>query len=192
MVCYLTMQIRSLLSSDLERIRDIDGTIESVDYLHLECSGEGLAMGWRLEQRPLRSKLVQSNPIDDEQSFILKQIVTGTEEGLALLAEHDEAAVALLLAQPHPAVGTLRIVDLRVDYDYRRQGLGSALLYQAIQQARDHGLRAVCAETRTNNLPASQLLIGCNFSLAGVDTHRYSNHDVVKEAATLFWYAPMD
>jgi hypothetical protein len=30
------------------------------------------------------------------------------------------------------------------------------------------------------------------FEIAGVDTHRHSNHDMVKEAATIFWYAAMD
>ncbi len=39
------------------------------------------------------------------------------------------------LAKPEAGNGTLRIVDLRVDYDYRRQGMGTALVYQAIGQA---------------------------------------------------------
>ncbi len=36
------------------------------------------------------------------------------------------------------------------------------------------------------------MLAKSGFELAGVDDHRNSNHDLVKEAVTLFWYAPLD
>src|SRR3954447_11097351 len=45
------MQIRPATSDDLERLIDIDGTIESSQYLHVERGGEGLAASWRLEER---------------------------------------------------------------------------------------------------------------------------------------------
>ncbi len=149
-------------------------------------------MSWKLDYRPLRTKLIESNPPDDELSFMLKQIVSGTEEGVALLAEHDDRPAALLLAQEDQAAGALRILDLRVDSDFRRQGLGTALLCMMVQEARQRQLRAVVVETRTNNIPVNLLLQKCGFSLAGVDTHRHSNHDVVKECATLFWYSALD
>ena len=67
--------------------------------------------------------------------------------------------------------------------------MGSALLFQSIQQARELGLRAVAAQTKTNNVPAANFLLRRGFDLAGLDTHFHSNHDLVKEAVTLFWYA---
>ena len=111
---------------------------------------------------------------------------------MALVAEHDEAPVALALAQVRPAHQTMHLLDLRVDYDMRRQGVGTVLMFQIIQAARDAELRAVSAETRTSNVPASKLLQKLSFEIAGIDTHRHSNHDMVKESATLFWYAAMD
>jgi ribosomal protein S18 acetylase RimI-like enzyme len=108
------------------------------------------------------------------------------------MVEIDEAPAALILAKSEPELGTLRILDLRVDYDFRRQGMGTALLFQLIQQAREQSVRAVSAETLTNNLPAAGLLGRCGFELCGVDTRRHSNHDLVKEAVTLFWYAALD
>jgi ribosomal protein S18 acetylase RimI-like enzyme len=79
-----------------------------------------------------------------------------------------------------------------VDYDLRRQGLGMALVYQIVQKTREAELRAVTAETRTNNFPANQLLLKCGFDLGGLDTRRHTNHDMVKESATLLWYASLD
>jgi len=147
---------------------------------------------WRLQQRRARKKIIEPNRLDDDAYFTLKQIVSGAEEGLAIMVEHDQTPVAAVIARPDPQAGTLRIVDLRVDFDYRRQGMGTALVYHVIQHAREHGFRAIQAETLTNNLPASALLARCGFELSGVDTRRRSNHDLVKEAVTLFWYVPLD
>src|SRR5256885_13510511 len=186
------MQIRPVIPADLDGLREIDGTVESADYLHLEQSGEGMSIGWKLEKRPLREKLIESNPLSDETHFAAKQIATGADEGLALLAEHEELPVGLMIAQPRYDQRTLEVVDLRIDYEHRRQGLATAIIYQAINLARERELRAVMVQTRTNNFPASQFLVKSAFDLAGLDTRRHSNHDVVKEAATLIWYAALD
>ena len=186
------MEIRPVRPEDLDDLAEIDGTIESTDYLHLERAGEGLAVSWKLEKRPLREKRIEPNRLDDDQKFTLRQVVTGADDGFALLADHDGQKVGLILAQPHPQHGTLRLIDLRVDYDFRREGLATAFLFQAITEARGKGLRAVTAETLTNNLPAAQLLSKCGFDLGGVDAQRRSNHDLVKEAASLLWYVALD
>ena len=186
------MEIRPIQPEDLADLREIDATIESSQYLHLEQSGDGLNQSWKLENRPLREKLIASNPMDDEVSFVLKQIVTGGDEGFTLLAEHGDRLVALLLAQPVHAMNVMKILDLRVDYDFRRQGIGLAMMYQAIAQAMNSELRAVMAETLTNNHPANQFMLKCSFELAGIDSKRRSNHDLVKEAATMIWYASLD
>ena len=186
------MQIRPVTPQDLDAVQEIDGTVESSQYLHLERTGEGFAASWRLEERAARQKLIEANRLGDDATFTLRQIVTGADEGTALMVEIDDAPAALIVARPDPEAGTLRILDLRVDYDFRRQGLGTALVYQVIQQARDGGVRAIAAETLTNNLPAGGLLAKCGFELSGVDTRRRTNHDLVKEAVTLFWYAALD
>ena len=186
------MEIRPVRSADLDRLIDIDGTIESLQYLHIERSGEGIEGGWRIEERPLREKRMERNPMPDEAAFLLKQVVTGIEEGVAVLAEHEQLNVALMLSREDHEHGTLRVVDLRVDFEHRRQGVGSAMLYQAISEARARGLRAVAVETRTDNFPGARFLSKCGFDLAGLDIRRHTNHDLVKESATLFWYASLD
>ncbi len=190
------MEIRPVTLKDLAGLQEIDGTVESTRYLHVDFADiageEGVTYAWRLEERPARQKLIESNRLDDDATFTLKSVVSGAEEGSAMMIEHEGDPVAMLLARPDPAAGTIRIVDLRVDYDYRRQGMGTALVYALVQQAREQELRAVAAETLSNNLPAGALLAKCGFQLSGVDTRRRSNHDVVKEAVTLFWYAALD
>ncbi len=185
------MQIRPMQLSDLDQLSDVDGTIESLAYLHLSESGESPIKQWKLEERPLRQKRIDPNPVGDEVRFSLKQIVSGADEGLALAAEHEEQVVGVLVGRPEPESNVLRLIDLRVDYDFRRQGLGSAMLFQAIGQAREAGRRAVLIETRTDNQPANALLSRLHFELSGIDTHRRTNHDLVEEAVALFWYIPL-
>jgi RimJ/RimL family protein N-acetyltransferase len=186
------MLIRPGMLADYDNLLEIDGTVDSQRYLHLERAGTGMAIQWRLEDRPLRAKLIQSNPLDDEKKFLARQILSGSEDGIVLVAEHEEAIVAMLMAQVSPVTNALRLIDVRIDFDFRRQGLATAMIFQIIQHAREQAIRAVMAETRTNNHPVNQLLAKTGFELAGVDAQRYSNHDMVKEAATLFWYVAMD
>ena len=149
-------------------------------------------LSWKLENRPLRQKLIESYPLADETAFAVKQIATGADEGVALVAVHEELPVGLLIAQPRHENRTLEIVDLRIDFEHRRQGLATAMIYQTIGSARESELRASMARTRTNNFPANQFLAKSAFDLSGIDTRRYSNHDLVKEVATLIWYASLD
>jgi len=186
------MEIRPLQPADIDRLADIDGTIESSQFLFLDRSGEGLSRGWRIEARPLRDKLIQSNPLDEDIRFTLRQVAGGADEGVALIGEHDGQLVACALAVPDFAHRTLNVVDIRVDFDLRRQGLATVMMYRLIEDARQRELRAVAVEARTNNFPANQLLQKLAFELAGVNTQRHSNHDFVKESATLLWYAALD
>jgi ribosomal protein S18 acetylase RimI-like enzyme len=186
------MEIRPAQLSDLDQLLDLDGAIESSRYLHVERTGHGLAAQFHIEERPLHAKRVDPNAVDDDRRFSLKQVIAGIEEGAALAAEHEGALIALAVARLDETNRTLDLVDLRVDFDYRRQGIGSALLFALIQDARNRQLRAVRAVTQVNNLPANQFLAKTGFELAGLDTHFQSNHDLVKESVTLFWYAALE
>ncbi len=182
------MNIRSATPNDLPSIEEIDCVIESAHYLHIDRAGDGPEIHFKLEQRPLREKLIAPNLLDDEIRFTLQQVVTGGDEGIAQVAEHDDRVVAIILAQARTTLGTMEVLDLRVDCDSRREGLATVLLYQLIQMATEQQLRAVSILTQTNNAPAAALLGKLGFILSGLDTRRHSNHDLVKEAATLMWY----
>lgn len=183
------MLIRPATAADLEAIVEIDSVIESTDYLHVDRGGDVASLSWKLEKRPLREKLIAANPFDDDTGFVLKQVLGGMDEGIALVAEHDDHVVASLLAQFRPQFETIELIDLRVDFDYRRQGIATVMLFQLIEKAREQeGVRALSCTTLTNNSPAAQLLDKHGWELSGLDVRRRTNHDLVKESATLIWY----
>jgi GNAT superfamily N-acetyltransferase len=186
------MEIRRATPRDLAAIEEIDGTIESHRYLHIDRTGEGMQMGWRVEERPLRQRLIEPFRLDDCRRLALRQIVEGTDDGIALVADNESQIVALGLAQANPDTSLLHILDVRVDSDHRRQGLASAIIFQMVQEARSRSCRAIHAQTTANNFPANQMFSRLSFDLAGLDTHRRSNHDLVKESVTLFWYASLE
>src|SRR5687768_17812658 len=101
------MQIRPGNAKDLDLLPDNDGTVESTRYLHLEhAAGEGMSASWRLEERPLRQKLIDPNRLGDETTFLLKQMVTGADEGVVFVAGNDKAPAAWLVANLRPGQGT--------------------------------------------------------------------------------------
>ena len=111
---------------------------------------------------------------------------------MSVVAVHDDQVLGLILAQTRADTGVLEIVDLRVEFDHRREGLASAMLFQAIQTARDLEMRAVLIQTLANNHPLAVLLAKLQFVMSGLDTQRKSNHDLVKEAVTLSWYLSLN
>jgi GNAT superfamily N-acetyltransferase len=141
-----------------------------------------------MENPGLREKRSLRHALEIEQLFTIKQIATGGDEGIALIAEHDGQAVAAATARPDPITSVLRLIDLRVDFEFRRQGLASALMFQLIQEARQRELRAVMAQSPADDFPAVQLLAKLGFEPTGLDTHFWSNHDLVKESVVLFFY----
>jgi ribosomal protein S18 acetylase RimI-like enzyme len=186
------MDLRAAKSADLDAIREIDAVIQSTQYLHVDHSGEGMNLSVRIELRNRREKLIAANPLGDELAYAWRQIAGGADEGTALVIEHNSQLLAALLAQPRPELGVVQLLDVRVDWDFRRQGLGQSLVYRLIMAARESGHRAVMAEVAADNVPAAALLHKCGFELSGLDARRRSNHDLVKESATLFWYAALD
>jgi RimJ/RimL family protein N-acetyltransferase len=191
-VFFPAMEIRAIRLPDIDRLIDIDATIESTHYLHVEQAGEGLEVSLKLSERPLREPRNDRNLATDELNFSMKQVVSGIEDGVALLAEHDGLNVATMLAVVDPTYSVMRLIDVRVDFEHRRQGLASGMMYQLIAESRNRELRAIAAETRTDNHPAAKLLEKCAFELSGLDTRRHTNYDLVKETATLIWYALLD
>ena len=180
-----------MTQADLDGVKDIDATGESSQYLHIERSGEGLAISWKTQIRPLHEKRIHRHPLDDDRAFALRQVVTGMDEGIALVAEHDGRPVAAAAAAPDAGAKVFRLIDLRVDFDFRRQGLASAMMFQIIQEARQRDLRAVMVKSAADDFPMLELLAKLGFEPAGLDTHFCSNHDLVKESVVLFFYLPL-
>lgn len=181
-----------MTAADVEALGEIDATVQSSRYLHVAQTGEGFAMSWKVEERELREPRAETNRLSEDGLFLYRQVAGGIEDGVAVVTEREGQVLASLLAVPVVERKVMRLVDVRVDYDYRREGFGTAMWYTAMQVAREGGMRAVLAELTSDNLLGASFLRKLGFRLGGVDTLRMTNHDLVKERATLVWYFPLE
>lgn len=79
-----------------------------------------------------------------------------------------------------------------VDRNFRRMGIGRALISRAIQWARDKKLPGIMLETQDNNVGACLFYASCGFVLKGFDTGLYDASDKYRDDIALFWYLNFD
>lgn len=80
---------------------------------------------------------------------------------------------------------TTRIWDLYIYPEFKRKGVGTELVQQAVKNAQQNNSRMLVLETQSSNYPAIQFYKMVGFDLIGVDTASYSNHDVEKKDVRL-------
>lgn len=84
--------------------------------------------------------------------------------------------------------GYAYIDSIAVDSKYRNQGVGRALIKQAIGWAKTKGFPGLMLETQDNNVTACHFYESCGFELRGFDTHLYKALDPSTDEIALYWY----
>lgn len=79
----------------------------------------------------------------------------------------------------------LRVTELLVCNEYRRQGIGKKLMDMAKHRAKELKCRSIILETQSCNHNAIQFYFSQGFSLFGFDKNCYSNNDVEKREVRL-------
>jgi streptothricin acetyltransferase len=79
-----------------------------------------------------------------------------------------------------------------VKAEYRKHGIGRALLERVIVWAREHQFPGVMLETQNNNAPACALYKKCGFELSGFDKDLFKGLTPETKEIALFWYLLFD
>jgi ribosomal protein S18 acetylase RimI-like enzyme len=109
----------------------------------------------------------------------LDQLVEDWQRGEAFLTAEVDGEVrgyVDLLARPWQRLGW--VANLAVDREYRRRGIGTALMSHARRWAREQGLQEILAETTTKNYPALCFYQKLGFQFCGFNDHYYTNQDI--------------
>ena len=80
------------------------------------------------------------------------------------------------------------VEDIKVQPDCRRQGVGRALLEQAVAWARQGGFPGLMLETQDINVAACRLYASCGMTLGGFDACLYRGIDPGTDEIALYWY----
>ncbi|MEW6400511.1 MAG: GNAT family N-acetyltransferase [Chloroflexota bacterium] len=80
------------------------------------------------------------------------------------------------------------IDDIAVDVEFRRHGVGRALIERVIEWAKERKFPGIMLETQNNNVAACRLYESCGFTLGGFDRYLYKALDPKTDEIALFWY----
>ena len=182
------MEYKPLMQDSIPRLEEIRADYVSDRYLRVTKTGDGLQVGFALRieelEQPFRSQGISI--IREKDKELIKSRMAG--QALQLVVEENGRLVGLLDAEVESWRRILKVWNLLVDEEYRRQGIGAALMRRAQEFARENDCRAISAETQTTNWPALNFYLKMGFRVCGVDDHSYTNRDVERKEVALFLY----
>ena len=80
------------------------------------------------------------------------------------------------------------VPEIAVKAEFRRQGVGRALMQAAIEWAKGAGCPGLMLETQDINVAACRFYESCGFQLGGFDQLLYKGQDPDSQETALFWY----
>jgi ribosomal protein S18 acetylase RimI-like enzyme len=109
-------------------------------------------------------------------------------QALQLVVENNSRLIALLDAEVEAWRRVLKVWNLLVDEEYRRQSIGTKLMQQATEFATKSNCRAISVEAQATNWPALCFYTKLGFQICGMDHHFYTNRDLERKEVALFLY----
>jgi ribosomal protein S18 acetylase RimI-like enzyme len=183
------MEFSPLEEAHLPRLREIRAEYISDKYVGVvHARGDGFEAAIQLRtaelEKPFRSQglsIVRQKDVDEIRNRMGQQ-------SLQLVAHEDGRLVAFLDAEVEAWRRVLKVWNLLVDEQHRRQGIGTTLLQRATEFATANNCRAISVEAQATNWPALCFYRGLGFQVCGVDDHFYTNRDLERKEVALFLY----
>jgi len=169
----IDFKIRPALASDISRLMAIDHSIQSDHVWQLELRRDMGQVTAAFREVRLPRPIPLQYPHDpyalaDEwkRMSMMYTAISGPEEvGYIMLMEQSPLAL-------------VRVADLVVAPQARRQGVASALLESAQNWAQDRGQRRMMLEMQSKNLPAIRLAQKHGYEFCGYNDYYYLSQDV--------------
>jgi ribosomal protein S18 acetylase RimI-like enzyme len=95
-----------------------------------------------------------------------------------LVSQLEEEVVGYISLDQNPLLKATWVTDLAVKRQFRRQGIGSALVIAAQEWALNNKSRRLILEMQPKNFPTIQLAKKLGFELCGYNDHYFANHDI--------------
>ena len=167
------IEIRPINSEDNSRLKAIDhaGNTSHVWQMERKFDDGQVIINFREIRLPRKVRVEYPRKL-----AYLTQAVSADES--ILVASMEEIAIGYVRVKTLPTINSLSIVDLVVDKDQRRQGIGSALVFAAQEWGIQRGLRRVIMETQSKNYAAIQLAQKLGYEFCGYNDHYYENQDI--------------
>ena len=156
---------------------EVPVTYETTGYFGLRQEKRLAGFSFSLQKRDLPAAIIKSFTINLYPDYLPGAEAFGIKGGENLLG---------LIEIDHETWNNrLRITELWVDPNHRRQGIGKLLMDFAFMKANEYHARAVILETQATNVDAIQFYLARGFGFFGVDLYSYSNQDIVSKEVRL-------
>jgi ribosomal protein S18 acetylase RimI-like enzyme len=163
--------------------------VESILEPRIPEAGLG---GIELREHQLEQPWRKDYDMDDEGPATWARRFDITNWGFLVVRDRSRCMASVVVAWRTPGLTMLDgredlavIWDLRVAPDFRRQGLGTALIRSSETWARDRGCTLLKVETQNVNVPACRLYARSGFRLGGIHLDAYPG---LPREVQLLWY----
>ena len=169
----MAVEVRPAKSSDIKLLIDLDHNFSTEYVWQLDLGQERpeFAVGFR-EARLPRAMAV-SYPRDPR---LLED--DWQDRGALVVAEAEARIFGYVCINTQIAPGALWITDLVVNTLHRRRGIGTRLMLQAQDWAREQGIRRVILEMQSKNYPGIRLAQKLAYEFSGFNDRYYENRDI--------------
>ncbi len=184
----LDIILRPLELDDIPRLVGIRSAYQSESILVVEHYGAGITSGWRLVEQKLPVPFDKGSLYDfgETEQEATRERLQRSDDTYLRVAKLNRRLIGLLEMEIRGWNNTVELVNLRVDLDFRREGLGRRLWHLGLAYARQAGVRAMMIETQNTNLAACKFYERMGCQLVGLNEAFYTNDGAATEIA-LFW-----
>jgi streptothricin acetyltransferase len=178
----MQIEIQQLNKSNIHDVNRCDGSF-MVDS-HLELSMENGKLGYSVfPVQPYKKEF----PIEEMD---IHSFLDNSDKVIFLAYSNGKLAGQIDLIKWWN--GYAYVNAFAVNPEYRRQGIGLALLQKTVEWARRNQFPGVMLETQNNNAAACALYEKCGFELSGFDRYLFKGLDPETKEVALFWYLLFD
>ena len=110
-----------------------------------------------------------------------------TAKGYAFGAYQHDRLIGFAIGEAFPDEQYVRVWEFHVMAEFRRMGVGRALMQREIVKARQDGLRMMMLETQNTNMKAIRFYRKMGFSLESIDLWHYFALEAEQASQTAFF-----
>ena len=174
----MNLQIRAISLENLSQINQCDNSFSVEHKYRIQARDDEifctLVPAQHFYKRYPPEELDYANYIDNPEKTVFFAYIDEELAGQIILRKNWN--------------GHAYIEDIAVEVRFRRRGIGTLLMGQAVEWAKSNRLPGIMLETSNVNVPACRFYEQYGFKLGGFDRYLYQAVIPETEEVALYWY----
>ena len=172
------IEILPLLKLNLDEILPIITGYESYEKYLVEKYESDMQTIFTIRLVQLKEPYQKTFEEDFNNDEDFQRYTSFLSQGYSFGAYDHHRLVIFAISEAQPWNRSLQVWEFHVKKDYRRKGIGKALMGKVVSKAIQDQFRIISLETQNTNLNAIRFYRSVGFSLEALDLSLYTNHDL--------------